>query len=64
MEIVNHRCKMLDAMERNAEGNDNFAIKVISTRKHGRSKKKKSNLFFPFSKLLPWATSLKLPSLE
>ena len=30
MEIVNHRRKMLDAMERNAKGNDNFAIKVIS----------------------------------
>ena len=31
MEIVNHRRKMLDAMESNAKGNDNFAIKVIST---------------------------------
>ena len=30
MEIVNHRRKILDAMESNAEGNDNFAIKVIS----------------------------------
>ena len=31
MEIVNHRRKMSDAMESNAKGNDNFAIKVIST---------------------------------
>ena len=31
MEIVNHRRKMLDAMESNAKENDNFAIKVIST---------------------------------
>ena len=30
MEIVNHRQKILDAMESNAKGNDNFAIKVIS----------------------------------
>ena len=31
MEIVDHRRKMLDAMESNAKRNDNFAIKVIST---------------------------------
>ena len=31
MEIINHRRKMLDAMENNAKVNDNFAIKVIST---------------------------------
>ena len=31
MEIVNHRRKMLDAMENNAQRNDNFVIKVIST---------------------------------
>ena len=52
---------MLDAMESNAKENDNFAIKVISTenvdgksyiKKNGRSKKKESNLFFPFSMLL------------
>ena len=30
MEIVDYRRKMLDAMESNAKGNDNFAIKVIS----------------------------------
>ena len=29
MEIVNHRRKMLDAMERNAKGDHNFAIKLI-----------------------------------
>ena len=31
MEIVDHRRKMLDAMESNAKRNDNFAIKLIST---------------------------------
>ena len=31
MEIVNHIHKMLDAMESNAKGNDNFATYVIST---------------------------------
>ena len=31
MEIVNPRRKMLDAMESNAKGNDNFDAKVIST---------------------------------
>ena len=31
MEIVDHRRKILDAMESNAKRNDNFAIKVIST---------------------------------
>ena len=31
MEIVNHRRKMLDAMESNAKKNDNFAMKVLST---------------------------------
>ena len=44
---------MLDAMENNSKGNDNFATKVISTKnvekkgssleKDGRSKKKESN---------------------
>ena len=76
MEIVRNRRKMLDAMESNAKGNDNFAIKVISTTnvegksyifkiKYERSKKKESNLFFIFCKLLPWATSYYLdqPSL-
>ena len=61
MEIVNHRRKMLDAMESNAKENDNFAIKVISTEnvdgksyiKKKKKMKKESNLFFPFSNLSP-----------
>ena len=31
MKIVNHRRKMLDTVESNANGNDNFAIKMVST---------------------------------
>ena len=57
MEIVRNRRKMLDAMESNAKGNDNFAIKVISTTnvegksyifkiKYERSKKKESNFLY------------------
>ena len=57
MEIVNQRQKMLNAMESNAKGNDNFAAKMISTenveKKCGRSKKKESNL-------LTWVISLKV----
>ena len=57
MEIVNQRRKMLNAMESNAKGNDNFATKMISTEnaenKFGRIKKKQSNL-------LTWASSLKV----
>ena len=74
MEIVNHRWEILDAMESNAKGNDNFSIKVISIENiEGKSYifqinmeevSKKNQLTFPFSKLLSWATSLKLPSLE
>ena len=71
MKVVNHRRKMLDAVESNANGNDNFAIKMVSTenvegksyilkKKYGRSKNKESDLFFPFSKLLSWATILKV----
>ena len=42
MEVVNHRRKMLDAMESNAKGNDNFAIKLISTENvEGKSSIKK-----------------------
>ena len=42
MEIVNDRRKMLDAMESNAKGNDNFAIKLISTENvEGKSSIKK-----------------------
>ena len=31
MEIIKHRRKMLDAMERSAKETDNFAINVTST---------------------------------
>ena len=47
MEIVNQARKMLDAMESNAKGNDNFATKVISmenVEKMWKSKKKELNL--------------------
>ena len=50
-------------MEGNAKENDNFVIKVKSKeiidgesyikKRNGRRKRKKSNLFFPFSKSLP-----------
>ena len=49
MEIVHQRRKMLDAMESNPKGNDNFATKLKSTenveKKYKRSKKEESNLF-------------------
>ena len=32
MEIVNHRRRILDVMESDAKGNDNFATTVISTK--------------------------------
>ena len=70
MEIVNDRWKMLDAMESNAKGNDNFAIKVIiienvkgksSIKKNRKGVRRKSQTYlFPFSKLLLWTTSLKV----
>ena len=64
MEIVHQRQKLLDAMERNSKGNDNFATKVISTenveKKCKRSKKEESDLFL--FQVLTWETSLKLPS--
>ena len=47
MEIVNQTRKMLDAMESNAKGNDNFATKVISrenVEKMWKSKMKELNL--------------------
>ena len=47
MEIVKQTQKMLDAMESNAKGNDNFATKVISmenVEKMWKSKKKELNL--------------------
>ena len=58
MEIVNHRRKMLDAMESNAKENDNCAIKVISTenvdgksyikKKMEEVKRKNQTYFFHF----------------
>ena len=66
MEIVNQRQKMLDAMESNAEGNDNFVTKVIITEnveKNAKEVRRKNQTFF-FPKLMTWATILKLPSLE
>ena len=49
MEIVHQRRKMLDAMESNSKGNENFATKLISTenveKKCKTSRKEKSNLF-------------------
>ena len=49
MEIVHQRRKMLDVMESNFKGNDNFATKVTSTeneeKKCERSKMEESNLF-------------------
>ena len=59
MEIVNHRRKMLYAMENNAEGNEKCRREMqkgkatVKKKKDRRSKKKYSNLFFAFSKLLP-----------
>ena len=45
MEIVNHRQNRLEAMESNAQGNDNFAIKVISTENvEGKSSIFKKNM--------------------
>ena len=61
MEIVYQRWKILDAMESNPKGNDNFATKVISTEIVGKNVKRKSQTYF-FSKSLTWETSLKLPS--
>ena len=70
MEIINYREKMCDAMGSIAKGNDNFAIKVKSTKNMKmKSYILKKNMeeinfnqtyFFLFSKLLPWATSLKV----
>ena len=70
METVNYRRKMLDAMHSNTKGNDNFAIKVIITENiEGKSfikknreevRRKSQTYLFPFSKLLPWTTRLKV----
>ena len=66
MEIVNQGRKILDTMESITKGNDNFDTKVISTEnveKNVKEVRRKNKTYF-FSKLLIWATSLKLPSLE
>ena len=66
MEIVNHIRKILDAMEINAKGNNNFSIKIIRTKiaegksyiftkKYGKSKKKDSNLFFSIFHVIPFS---------
>ena len=70
MEIVNDRRKMLDAMESNAKGNNNFAIKVIiienvkgksSIKKNRKGVRRKSQTYLsPFSKLLLLTTSWKV----
>lgn len=70
MGIVNHRRQMLDAMESNAKGNDNFAAKVINTKTLERNSslkrkvgevRRKSQISL-ISKLLLWAISLKVTS--
>ena len=66
MEIVNQRRKMLDAMESSPKGNNNFAIKVVSTEnveKNAKVVRRKNQIYFS-SKLVPWETGLKLPSPE
>ena len=65
MEIVHQRRKMLDAMESNPVGNDNFATKLISMenveKKNEKEVRRKNQTYF-FSKVLTWETTLKLPS--
>ena len=70
MGIVNHRRQMLEAMESNAKGNDNFAAKVINTKTLERNSslkrkvgevRRKSQISL-ISKLLLWAISLKVTS--
>ena len=66
MEIVNQRQKMLDAMESSPKGNNNFAIKVVSTEnveKNAKVVRRKNQTYFS-SKLVPWEAGLKLPSPE
>ena len=70
MGIVNHRRQMLNAMESNAQGNDNFSAKVISTKtvKRNSSLKRKvgevrrKSQISLISKLLLWAIRLKATS--
>ena len=65
MEIAHQRRKMLDAMESNPVGNDNFAAKLISMenveKKNEKEVRRKNQTYF-FSKVLTWETTLKLPS--
>ena len=71
MEIVKQRRKILDAMDSNAKGNDNFifAIKLISTKdlqgksssfKRSVEEVRRKNQTYIFSKVLPWPTSVKV----
>ena len=56
---------MLDAMENNSKGNDNFATIVMSmknVKKRNEKEVRRKNQTYFFSKLLTWETSLKLPS--
>ena len=49
MEIVNHGLKMLDARESNAQGNDNFTTKVISSKnieKYVEDVRRKNQTYF------------------
>ena len=66
MEILNLWQKTLDAMESSSRENDNFATKVISMKnveKNVKAIRRKNQNYF-CSKLIIWATSLKLPCLE
>ena len=56
---------MLDAMENNSKGNDNFPTIVMSmknVKKRNEKEVRRKNQTYFFSKLLTWETSLKLPS--
>ena len=56
---------MLDAMENNSKGNDNFATIVMSmknVKKRNEKEVRRKNQTYFFSKLLTWETSLNLPS--
>ena len=61
MEIVNHRRKMLDVMEINAEGNDNLSTRVINTENIEKNEEEVSyqQTYF-FSKLFTCANSLNV----
>ena len=70
MDIINYRQNFLNVLESNTKGNDNFSTELISTEnlegkisslKKCRNKKKNQTFF---SKLLPWAASLKVTSVR